>query len=65
VILSVSQQTNNLKEQKMTAKTYYPKIKSILTVLLLSSALGACATIDGAGKDLEKAGEAIQNAVKG
>lgn len=49
----------------MTVKTYYPKIKSILTVLLLSSALGACATIDGAGKDLEKAGEAIQNAAKG
>jgi predicted small secreted protein len=36
----------------MTVKTYYPEIKSILTVLLLSSALGACATIDGAGKDL-------------
>jgi entericidin B len=48
----------------MAVKTYYPKIKSILTVLLLSSALGDFATIDSAGKDLEKAGEAIQKAVK-
>lgn len=49
----------------MTAKSYYSKIKSMLTVLVLSSTLGACATIDGAGKDLEKAGEAIQDAAKG
>lgn len=49
----------------MNAKTYYAKIKAILTVLLLSSALGACATIEGAGKDIESAGEAVQDAADG
>ncbi|UUO23714.1 entericidin A/B family lipoprotein [Colwellia sp. M166] len=49
----------------MKYKTYYSKIKSVLTVLLLSSALGACATIEGAGKDIESAGEVIQDAAEG
>ena len=49
----------------MKAKTYYAHIKSILTVLLLSSALGACATIEGAGQDIESAGEAVQDAADG
>ena len=48
----------------MKAKTFYAKLKTMLTLLVLSSALGACATLDGAGKDIEKAGEAIQDAVK-
>jgi entericidin B len=51
------------KEHKM--KTYYAKIKSMITVLILSSALGACATMEGAGEDIEKAGEAIQDAAEG
>jgi|TARA_R110000803_G_scaffold68646_2_gene130574 predicted small secreted protein len=55
----------NQEEQKMKYKTYYSKIKSVLTVLLLSSALGACATIEGAGKDIESAGEVIQDAAEG
>ena len=46
----------------MNTKTCYTKLKSILTVLLLSSALGACATIEGAGEDIESAGEAVQDA---
>ncbi len=46
-------------------KTYYAKIKSMITVLILSSALGACATMEGAGEDIEKAGEAIQDAADG
>ena len=46
----------------MIFQRYYSRLKSILTILLLSSALGACATLEGAGKDLEKAGEAIQDA---
>ncbi|ASP47769.1 entericidin A/B family lipoprotein [Cognaticolwellia beringensis] len=49
----------------MKAKTYYANIKSIITVLLLSIALGACATIEGAGKDIESAGEAVQDAADG
>ncbi|WP_081179509.1 entericidin A/B family lipoprotein [Colwellia sp. PAMC 21821] len=49
----------------MKAKTYYANIKSILTVLLLSTALGACATIEGAGEDIESAGDAVQDAADG
>ncbi len=48
----------------MIFQRYYSRLKAILTILLLSSALGACATIEGAGKDLEKAGEAIQDAAE-
>jgi len=34
-----------------------------LTVLILGAAsLGACNTIDGAGKDIEQAGETVQDA---
>jgi predicted small secreted protein len=49
----------------MKIKTYVSNFKSILTVLLLSCALGACATIEGAGKDIESAGEAVQDAANG
>lgn len=49
----------------MKDKTYIANIKSILTVILLSTALGACATIEGAGKDIESAGEAVQDAADG
>lgn len=49
----------------MKDKTYVSNIKSILTVILLSTALGACATIEGAGKDIESAGEAVQDAANG
>jgi len=49
----------------MKVNSYYGKIKSILTILLLSSALGACATMEGAGKDIESAGEAVQDAADG
>jgi predicted small secreted protein len=56
---------NNWKENNMKTSSYFTKIKSILTILLLSSALGACATIEGAGKDIESAGEAVQDAADG
>ena len=56
---------NNGKENNMKTSSYFTKIKSILTRLLLSSALGACATIEGAGKDIESAGEAVQDAADG
>jgi len=49
----------------MKYKNYFAKIKSIVAVLLLSSALGACATMEGAGKDIESAGEAVQDAADG
>ena len=38
------------------------KIKSAFILLMLSAALGACATIEGAGEDIETAGEAVQDA---
>tara|TARA_R110000787_G_scaffold82077_2_gene177712 strand:- start:153 stop:302 length:150 start_codon:yes stop_codon:yes gene_type:complete len=49
----------------MKTKTYFANIKSLLTVLLLTTALVACATIEGAGKDIESAGEAVQDAANG
>ena len=48
----------------MKTTSYYTQLKSIITILLLSTVLGACATIEGAGKDIEKAGEAIQGPQK-
>jgi len=38
------------------------KIKSVFMLLMLSAALGACATMEGAGEDIETAGEAVQDA---
>ncbi|MFT6896462.1 MAG: putative small secreted protein [Paraglaciecola sp.] len=43
-------------------------VKSLLSSLLLvgmfTLGLSACATVEGVGKDLESAGEAVQDAVK-
>lgn len=38
--------------------------RKIVTALLLSSALilGACNTVEGAGKDVQSAGKAVENA---
>lgn len=36
----------------------------LITVILLMGFLSACNTIDGVGKDLEKAGEAVQKSAK-
>lgn len=38
------------------------KIALALAVLMSTVALTACNTIEGAGKDIERAGEKIQNA---
>lgn len=38
------------------------KITMALAILLSTLALTACNTIEGAGKDIERAGEKIQNA---
>ena len=35
-----------------------------LAALLAAASLTACNTVEGAGKDIEKAGEAIQKSVK-
>ncbi len=40
------------------------KILTILTLLSASFALTACETLDGAGRDIEKAGEAVQDAAE-
>ncbi len=36
----------------------------LLTVLSLSLSLSACETIDGAGRDIENAGEAVQKSTQ-
>ncbi|MGS2719038.1 entericidin A/B family lipoprotein [Paraglaciecola aestuariivivens] len=41
------------------------KLKCVLMSVFLMLTLGACATIEGAGKDLEAAGEAVQDAADG
>lgn len=40
-------------------------IRSLLLLVILGAALGGCATIEGAGKDIESAGEAVQDAADG
>ncbi|MFQ3217959.1 MAG: putative small secreted protein [Paraglaciecola sp.] len=39
-------------------------LSSLLLVSMLALGLSACATVEGVGKDLESAGEAVQKAVK-
>jgi entericidin B len=36
----------------------------IVAALLIAFAVGGCNTIQGAGKDIEKGGEALQNAAQ-
>ena len=40
------------------------KIALLLATLMAVATLSACNTIDGAGKDIEKAGEKIQDAAE-
>ncbi|GAA6186307.1 MULTISPECIES: entericidin A/B family lipoprotein [Alteromonadaceae] len=42
--------------------TLQSKIKIILTLTLMLVMLTGCATVEGAGKDIESAGDAIQEA---
>ncbi len=37
---------------------------SLLTLTLLSLGLSACETVEGAGRDIENAGEAVQKSTK-
>jgi predicted small secreted protein len=39
-------------------------MKKLAVLLLLTLALGACNTLSGMGKDIEKAGEAIQRSAE-
>jgi predicted small secreted protein len=39
-------------------------IKRIILMSIFCLSLGACETIGGAGRDIEKAGEALQRSVK-
>lgn len=39
-------------------------MKQIITLIALAFALSACNTINGMGKDLEQAGEAVQKSSK-
>jgi entericidin B len=40
------------------------RMMTLLLVLVLLAGLAACETMKGAGRDIEKAGEAIQRAAK-
>lgn len=39
-------------------------MKSLITLVVVACLLSACNTIRGVGKDLEKAGEAVQKSTK-
>lgn len=41
----------------LTTRTF-----TLLSLALLSLGLGACETMEGAGRDIEKAGESVQDA---
>ncbi|GAB5382536.1 MAG: hypothetical protein Alis3KO_39510 [Aliiglaciecola sp.] len=49
----------------MQLKTHFKHAKLVLLLLVLSAALGGCATLEGAGEDIESAGEAVQDAADG
>lgn len=38
------------------------RILTLLSLVMLGFSLGACNTVDGAGQDIEDAGEAVQDA---
>ncbi|WP_074499190.1 MULTISPECIES: entericidin A/B family lipoprotein [Thalassotalea] len=38
------------------------KLQSVLMLTIFAISVSACATIEGAGKDIESAGEAVQDA---
>ena len=40
------------------------KLTSLIALLFASLCLSGCNTMDGAGKDIERAGESIQDAAK-
>lgn len=42
----------------------YLKVLPILGLMVLGLGLTGCETIEGAGKDIEKAGESVQDAVR-
>ncbi|WP_250207393.1 entericidin A/B family lipoprotein [Alteromonas oceanisediminis] len=42
----------------------FKSVAAILATMLMLSAAG-CATVEGAGKDIESAGEAVQDAADG
>ena len=46
----------------MTTKSL--KVSALITLLLGMLALSACHTVEGAGKDIEKAGQGIQNSAE-
>lgn len=40
------------------------RLLALVTAVLVAAALGACNTIEGIGKDIEKGGEAIQKSTR-
>lgn len=51
-------------EDEVMHKKLVSLLFSTLMVLTLGSAVSGCSTIEGAGKDIEKAGEAIRDAAR-
>ncbi|WP_255483147.1 entericidin A/B family lipoprotein [Marinobacterium marinum] len=51
-------------EDEMMHKQWVSVLLRTLMVLTLGAAASGCSTIEGAGKDIEKAGEAIRDAAR-
>lgn len=49
----------------MKGLKFFTHIKSVLLLVMLGAALSSCATVEGVGKDVETAGEAVQDAADG
>jgi predicted small secreted protein len=52
------------EEDSAMRKTLFGMLFSTLLVLTSAAGLTACSTIEGAGKDIEKAGAAIKDAAR-
>ncbi|GAA0698212.1 hypothetical protein GCM10009104_28370 [Marinobacterium maritimum] len=53
-----------VSEDDMMHKKLVSLLLSTLMMLAMGSAVSGCSTIEGAGKDIEKAGEAIRDAAR-
>lgn len=53
-----------LLQRQRGMKSKLLKTSLLLTLLLSMLGLSACHTVDGAGKDIEKAGQGIQNSAE-
>ncbi len=64
----IAAQRYDLQQVVIEEETMHKRLVSLLLgglmMLLLGSAVSGCSTIEGAGKDIEKAGAAIRDAAR-